>query len=152
MKKMVLALLLATVAQASVATTVTCPAQDSLAGEYETAAAQGFTPNKLIVSASSRASYSVALRTYWTPKPFDNGAQGTVGEFSGELVVPHPWSCVAFLEILDKGKSEETNPVACFLLLRFVDTSSVNVSALGQCEYFHGHRAKPAGSYKRRGS
>ncbi|MBB6092357.1 hypothetical protein HNQ60_001203 [Povalibacter uvarum] len=152
MKKIVLAPLLAAVAQVSVATTVTCPAQESLAGEYEAAAAPGFTSNKLIVSASSRASYSIALSSYWAPKPFDDGAQGTVGDFSGELVVPHPWSCVAFLEVSDKGKSDETTPVACFLLLRFVDTSSINVSTLGQCEYFHGHRATPAGSYKRRGS
>jgi hypothetical protein len=151
MKRIALALLLAAFAHVSVAATVTCPAQDSLAGEYETASVQGFTPNKLIFSASPRASYSIALRSYWAPKPFDNGAHGTVGDFNGELVIPHPWSCVAFLEILDENKSEEANPVSCFLLLRFVD-ASINVSTLGQCEYFHGHQATPAGSYKRRGS
>jgi len=152
MKRFVLALLLLSSASAALATSVSCPTQNSLAGEYETAVEKGFMPNKLLLRSNSDDSgYSVELNSYWAPKPFDDGTLGTVGNFNGELIVPQPWSCVALLEVRETvNASDESNAMVCVLLLRFIGASTVEVSALGQCEYFQGNRATPAGSYRRR--
>lgn len=150
MKKLISALVLLSLAQMAAATVVTCPAPSELAGTYETAAAKGFTPNKLVVRRISGDAYSAALTSYWAPKPNDDGTLGTVGSFEGRLEILEPWSCVALLRVVEESKDKDSNPIACFLLFRFLGHSSIEVSSLGQCDYFHGQRAAPAGSYNRR--
>jgi hypothetical protein len=150
MKMFISALLLLSLSRMAAAMVVTCPSPSELAGTYETAVAKGFTPNKLVVRRVSNDEYSIALDSYWASKPNDDGSLGTVGSFEGKLELLAPWSCVAVLKVIEQGsKDSESNPTRCFLLLRFAGASSIEVSLLGQCDYFHGHRATPAGSYNR---
>lgn len=53
MKSFMLALLLLSSASVALATSVSCPAQSALAGEYETAVEKGFMPNKLLLRSTS---------------------------------------------------------------------------------------------------
>ena len=148
MKKLIAVLLLSSLAQMAAATVVSCPAASELAGTYETVAAKGFAPNKLSVHRLNGDAYSVALDSYWAPKPNDDGTLGTMGSFKGKLEILEPWSCVALLKVIEQGSNDtEANPIACFLLFRFVGPASIEVAALGRCDYFHGHRATPAGTY-----
>ena len=153
MKRPTLALLFLLSSPLALAKSISCSEQGSLGGDYETEVAKGFTPNKLTIRrASDGSSYLVTLDSHWAPKAFDDGTLGTVGNFKGELIVPPPWSCVALVEIREKDDAEGLNGPTCFLLLRFVDASKVEVSTLGHCEYFHGDRATPAGTYLRVGT
>ncbi|MGE3891541.1 MAG: hypothetical protein AB7F79_08070 [Steroidobacteraceae bacterium] len=128
------------------ATTVTCPEGDKLVGTYKTNAARGFIPNSLIISANAVSELTAHLTSYWAPKPFDNGERGTMGDFDGKLLVPHPWSCVAFLVNKAEAKTDELAPM-CVLVLRFIGSKGIDVMGIGQCEYFHGPRAYPGGFY-----
>jgi hypothetical protein len=153
MKRLISALLLLSLARVAAATVVTCPAPSELAETYETIAAHGFTPNKIVVQPISGDAYSVALNSYWAPKPDDDGTLGTIGSFVGKLEILEPWSCVALLEVIEQGSNvNESNPIVCFLLFRFIGATSIEVAALGRCGHFHGRRATPAGTYNRRSS
>ena len=135
----------------ALATEITCPSEESLAGEFETEVQKGFTPSKLrIRKISEPSSYSVTLDSYWAPKPFDDGSLGTVGNFKGDPMALKPWSCTGFVEIRLEESNQEQSAPACSLRLRFTDASRVEVTALGQCDHFHGNLATPAGSYLRR--
>lgn len=134
------------------AATTTCPSPSALAGTYKTVASPGYEPNTLTVSHGERATdYQVQLTSYWAPKPNDHGELGTTGDFSGRLVLPKPWSCVALLEVRETNTAEGAAPVTCSLVFRFVGAHRVTVyvETLGQCSYFHGANASPAGRYVR---
>jgi hypothetical protein len=134
------------------AATTTCPSPNDLVGVYKTVVSPGYEPNTLTVSLGDRANeYQVQLTSYWAPKPYDDGAFGTIGEFSGQLALPKSWSCVALLEVRETNTAEGAIPVTCGLAFRFVgaDPVTVYVEPLGQCGYFHGANASPAGRYVR---
>lgn len=134
----------------ALATSISCPEAVALAGTYRTSVPAGYTPNEIAISVGERSGeYKASVSSYWEPKPFDKGEHGTVGNFSGELYVPKPWSCVAILEIKEKDVAVDTDPIACGLVFRFLGRSVVYVEGIGACEYFHGDRAYPYGKYIR---
>jgi hypothetical protein len=149
MQRIAFATLLMVASQITLAAT-DCGAVESLAGVFETEVRVGFTPNRLqLRRADDSNDYSVELRSYWAPKPNDDGQFGTMGDFAGKLDIPMPWSCVASLTMRVDGGHTDEEPPKCVLEFRFLDSSRIEVDGEGECDYFHGYRAVPYGLYLR---
>jgi hypothetical protein len=139
------------VSTCAAATSSTCPDLSKLAGSYETKPPVGYPSNEFeITIAKAPDDYGVSLLSTYSSKPFDDGSHVSVGEFEGKLIVPRPWSCVAMLELVRRGVEEDFVPITCSLVFRFVGGSVVYVESMGNCDYFHGHRAYPDGKYIKR--
>jgi hypothetical protein len=133
---------------ASYGETITCPSAEAISGTYRTVVEKGYEPNLLQIARSS-GKWTLNLSTYWAPRPNDNGERGTTGDFSGELSLPTPWSCVALFRTVGATDNADGNidaPV-CVLVLRFIGLRDVYIEPLGPCDFFHGRGAYPGGIY-----
>jgi hypothetical protein len=149
MKVLIFALVSLFGSSACFAAKLPCGPPGKVDGIYQTVVKPGYAPNALKLT-SRDGEWHLDLSTIWAPNPNDNGEHGTVGHFEGTAKPITPWRCVALFEFTDKSE-EDSSVVTCILVLVFDGRRKIRVESKGQCEYFHGHRAYPSGTYIRSG-
>ena len=149
MKKLIYASMLLLGSTPCFAAKLPCGSSDRVDGIYNTVVTPGYKPNTLKL-ISRDGVWHLELSTNWAPAPNDDGERGTVGHFESTAKPITPWRCVALFEFTDKSEDDSAN-VTCLLVLVFDGRRKIRVESRGQCEYFHGHRAYPSGTYIRVG-
>jgi hypothetical protein len=146
MKTSLMLILVAGLLGVSTAASAACDNGASIAGTYKTTSRDGHLPNVLTISRSGD-SWRMILVSHWAQRPNDDGSRTNVGNFEGELVIPEPWSCVAWFEHRSADSERSENEPICALVLTFHGSATVQVRGIGRCDYYHGYRAVPYGEY-----